>query len=179
MSDEKFEFTFDELDDKARASAVEALVIGDWDVAHEELRSVEEMMGRIGVKYDTYSYDGLDWRMWVKGGVSWCEWDLPDEPSTVMSDGYWVGEGMAQEFNRHVPMLRALWGELSETEYGTTRWDLASGAYESEYLKAADAALQSGCRDVTAECWDHTTEEYWREMAEANEWLFTEDGQLI
>ena len=175
---EKTKFTFDELEGWAKEYALHQLI--EWNACNdscveEEFSSLDTMMNRIGCKYETYSYDGVSWDMWLRSS----DISLDDEPRPISSDGYFIGEVMAEAFNKHMPMLRALWSVANECERESIRWSIASVAYESEYMKAADDALQCACRDITDECESHLTEEYLSEMCENNDWLFDEDGEWL
>ena len=181
MGDEEKTYSFSELSEKAKQCAMQHLIEEDdpWAV-QEDFDSLDRMMKQIGCDFKTYSYDGVTWKMWLTGGTSWghkCCW--PNEPEPIESDGYFIGEGMAQEFNKRYGILKAIYEVMLEQECESTEEELAYGAYEHEYLKAADMALQSACRDITAECEWRLTEEYWAETCDANEWRFDEEGMIV
>lgn len=201
-------YRYDELPADARDAAYESWK-GYWTPRAQLGigLSVDEDLSSLKAALESVNCKLSDWEVNLSGwGVNTCSVDIDSyfgyelsdydaerrEPAVdavpaAKSDGQWIGEGFMERWNAECkPRLDALLGEYREALAAAGSDDEVSEAYDKQggavyetYLNLAREQADRCMGEIGDDVEYYWSREGFERDAEANEWLFEEDGTFV
>lgn len=190
-------YEYDELGWSAQQFAYEDWSESMWqltyDIIDEDLDSAKKFFGSINGDMHDWSIDGVGGPSFVDvdvdsgfgADIEYSGWNLADQIPEGEDDGLWVSIGLLEHWRKVFrPGIVDKAHEIDslenghETEDDEIQEELRGELYDM-YQEALSELASLAAHDIEADRVYLLSEENFKEECSANEWLFSEDGELL